>query len=209
MLSKVLHTGSALWALASDRPFLSSISSVGSQILSLRWVAVSAFTRHVIAPYSSLTAARRAGIPVACCSAGWQSSKDIQHWKVDALHHEFFVGSPALEIDSKILDPDYDFSFLKCAPSMFFQTPIIPFLTKHAVDTTIITGCVTSGCVRATAIDAFSYGYRTIVVDDCCGDPAADSHEANLRDINRRYADIHMSSDIIDYIERIRGRNAA
>lgn len=156
-----------------------------------------------------LEAARAAGLPVANCYAGWQSHKDIQHWKVEALHHEFFVGSPALELDPKIVDWEYDFTFLKCAPSMFFQTPIIPFLTKQAVDSVIITGCVTSGCVRATAIDAFSYGYRTIVAADCCGDPAEDSHEANIRDIERRYADIHTGADVIEYIERIRGRNAA
>ncbi|MEM7777310.1 MAG: isochorismatase family protein [Pseudomonadota bacterium] len=154
-----------------------------------------------------LAAARRANIPVASCYAGWQSSKDMQHWKVEALHHEFFVGSPALEIDPAVLDSAYDFTFMKCAPSMFFQTPIIPFLTKHGIDTTIITGCVTSGCIRATAIDAFSYGYRTIVVDDCCGDPAAESHVANLTDIDRRYADVRQSDDILDVIEAYRGRN--
>jgi maleamate amidohydrolase len=90
---------------------------------------------------------------------------------------------------------------------MFFQTPIIPFLTKHRIDTTIITGCVTSGCIRATAIDAFSYGYRTIVVNDCCGDPAEDSHQANLRDLDRRYADVQMASNVMGYFEQLRGRN--
>ncbi len=145
-------------------------------------------------------AARTAGLPVASCCAGWQSDKDIQHWKVEALHHEFFVGSEALAIDPLILDPAYDFTFMKCAPSMFFQTPIVPFLTRHMVDTVIIAGCVTSGCVRATAIDAFSYGFRTIVVDDCCGDPEAASHEANLRDISRRYADIEQSDAVIEKI---------
>ena len=154
-------------------------------------------------------AARANGIPVASCSAGWQSEKDIQPWKVEALHHDFFVGSPALEIDPKVLDADYDFTFVKCAPSMFFQTPIIPFLTKHRIDTTIITGCVTSGCIRATAIDAFSYGYRTMVVDDCCGDPAEDSHAANIRDLDRRYADIVQAADVEAYFEQVRGRNAA
>ncbi len=156
-----------------------------------------------------LEAARRSNIPVASCTVGWQSSKDIQHWKVDALHSEFFIGSEALDVDPLLLDEDYDFTFLKCAPSMFFQTPIIPFLTKHKVDTTIITGCVTSGCIRATTIDAFSYGYNTVVVDDCCGDPQADSHEANLRDVNRRYADVKMRDDVMEYFDVVRGRNEA
>ena len=154
-----------------------------------------------------LEVARRSNIPVASCTVGWQSSKDIQYWKVDALHEEFFIGSEALDIDPLIHDATYDFTFLKSAPSMFFQTPITSFLTKHRIDTAIITGCVTSGCIRATAIDAFSYGYRTIVVDDCCGDPAAESHEANLRDINRRYADVRRSDEVAAYFEDVRGRN--
>ncbi len=154
-----------------------------------------------------LEAARRSNIPVASCTVGWQSKKDIQHWKVDALHSEFYIGSEALDVDPVLLDKDYDFTFLKCAPSMFFQTPIIPFLTKHKVDTTIITGCVTSGCIRATTIDAFSYGYNTIVVDDCCGDPQAESHEANLLDVGRRYADVKQRDDVIEYFDKVRGRN--
>jgi maleamate amidohydrolase len=154
-----------------------------------------------------LEAARRQNIPVASCYVGWQSSKDIQYWKVDALHEEFFVGSGALDVDPMLLDEDYDYTFMKCGPSMFFQTPIVSFLTKHQVDTAIITGCVTSGCVRATTIDAFSCGYRTIVVDDCCGDPAKDSHEANLRDVDRRYADVRMRDDVLAFFDEIRGRN--
>ncbi len=155
-----------------------------------------------------LKAAREAGLPVASCYAGWQSSRDLQYWKVGALHEEFFVGSAALEIDPKIVDADHDFTFMKCGPSMFFQTPIVSFLTKHQVDTTLIVGCVTSGCIRATVIDAFSYGYRPIVVDDCCGDPDEDCHKANIRDVERRYADIKSSDEVIAYIDQVRGRNA-
>ena len=154
-----------------------------------------------------LEAARKANIPVASCTVGWHTQKDIQYWKVDALHEEFYLGSPALEIDSLIYDASYDFTFVKSAPSMFFQTPLVSFLTKHRVDTAIVTGCVTSGCIRATAIDAFSYGYRTVLVDDCCGDPALDSHEANLRDIERRYADVRQSDEVMTYLDDVRGRN--
>mmetsp|Transcript_687 Transcript_687/g.2402 ORF Transcript_687/g.2402 Transcript_687/m.2402 type:complete len:241 (-) Transcript_687:265-987(-) len=149
-------------------------------------------------------AARAAGIPVASCGCGWQSAKDMQYWKVTALEEDFLQGSDALAIDPLLYDPSYDFSFTKCAPSMFFMTPIVTFLTKHKVDTVVVTGCVTSGCVRATVVDAFSYGYRVAVAEDCCGDPAQDSHEANLRDIDRRYADIKSSHDIIDYFHQLK-----
>lgn len=155
-----------------------------------------------------LAVARRCNVPVASCYAGWNSDKDIQHWKVSALHNgDFYDGGGAQELDPKIVDYAYDFTFKKCGPSMFFQTPVVSFLTKHRVDTVFVTGCVTSGCVRATVIDAFSYGYRTQVVDDCCGDPAEESHTANIRDVDRRYADIHMAGDVMRYFEEYRKRN--
>ncbi|MEC6999156.1 MAG: isochorismatase family protein, partial [Pseudomonadota bacterium] len=87
--------------------------------------------------------------------------------------------------------------FIKSAPSIFFLTPLLTWLTKHNIDTTIITGCTTSGCIRASVIDSFSYGYRTIVAEDCCGDQDADAHADNIRDVGRRYADIMTCSEII------------
>jgi maleamate amidohydrolase len=155
-----------------------------------------------------LEVARRCNIPVASCYVGWQSKKDLQYWKVAAVQEDFFDGSEAQDVDPKIANPSYDFIFKKCAPSIFFQTPIMPFLTKQRIDTVIVTGCVTSGCIRASTIDAFSYGYRTIVVDDCCGDPMQESHEANLKDMGRRYADIKQSADVLNYFEQVRGKNA-
>lgn len=155
-----------------------------------------------------LDVARRCNIPVASCYVGWQSKKDLQYWKVAAVQEDFFDGSEAQHIDPKIADPSHDFIFKKCAPSIFFQTPIMPFLTKQRIDTVIVTGCVTSGCIRASTIDAFSYGFRTMVVDDCCGDPMQESHEANLKDMGRRYADIKQSADVLAYFEQVRGQNA-
>ena len=157
---------------------------------------------------SLVKAARRCHVPIVACTVGWYSEKDMQPWKVAALKQDYFEGQEAADIDPAIEDAGFDFLFRKCAPSIFFQTPIIPFLTKHQIDTTIVTGCVTSGCVRASVIDSFSYGFRTMVVDDCCGDPAQDSHDANLRDMNRRYADIMTSDDAVAYFEDIRRRNS-
>jgi len=155
-----------------------------------------------------IEAARRCAIPVVACTAGWYSEKDMQPWKASALYKDFFDGEEAAEVDPAIAEAGFDFLFRKCAPSIFFQTPIIPFLTKHGIDTTVVTGCVTSGCVRASVIDSFSYGYRTMVVDDCCGDPAEESHRANIRDMDRRYADVMTADDARAYFEDVRTRNA-
>ena len=84
-----------------------------------------------------------------------------------------------------------------------FLTPLTTFLHKKGVDTVIITGCVTSGCIRATVIDAFSHGYRVFVPEDCVGDVEDRPHNDNLRDISRRYGEVVSSSECIDYINKL------
>ena len=78
----------------------------------------------------------------------------------------------------------------KIGPSAFFATPLQPWLTARSIDTLIVTGATTSGCVRASVIDSLSYAYRTIVAADCCGDRALGPHEANLFDMGQKYADL-------------------
>ncbi|MEQ8263992.1 isochorismatase family protein [Pseudohaliea sp.] len=129
------------------------------------------------------------GIPVATCAVGWCSEKDMARWKVDAVYDGLFYGQPGMELDPRIAGKG-DFHFTKGAPSMFFGTPLLTFLTRTAVDTVIVTGATTSGCVRATVVDAFSHGYYVIVPEACCGDQDRSAHEANLRDVGRRYADV-------------------
>ena len=136
-----------------------------------------------------LAAARDAGVPIAACNVGWSSERDMARWKVESVYQGMFTGDAGLALDSRIDDPR-DFHFTKSAPSMFFGTPLVTFLTRAAVDTVLICGATTSGCVRATVVDAFSYGYRVIVPEPCCGDQQEDAHCANLADVGRRYADV-------------------
>jgi maleamate amidohydrolase len=151
-----------------------------------------------------LEVARPLKIPVASCNVAWASERDMGYWKVDALYQGFFFyGHPATRFDPRISDPDYDFQFTKGAPSIFFGTPLVTFLTKQRVDTLIICGCTTSGCVRASVIDSFSYGYRTIVPEECVGDMEEQPHRDNLRDVGRRYADVVRLEDVISYLGRL------
>lgn len=154
-----------------------------------------------------LAHARRCKIPIASCYTAYHSERDVPLWKVAAVRNGFREGTREAEMDDAIADPAYDYIFQKSAPSIFFQTPLTGFLTKHRIDTVLVTGCVTSGCVRASVIDAFSSGYRTMVIEDCCGDPGKDEHEANLKDVGRRYADIISSETALAYLEQQRGRN--
>lgn len=76
----------------------------------------------------------------------------------------------------------------KQVPSAFFGTSLAAWLTQRGVKTLVIAGCVTSGCVRASVVDAMSLGFRPLVISDCVGDRALQPHEANLFDIEQKYA---------------------
>ena len=96
---------------------------------------------------------------------------------------------------------------MKSAPSIFFGTSAAAILTREHVDTVIVTGCITSGCVRASVIDAFSLGFRVMVPHDCVGDHDQAAHDQNLKDVERRYADVIDCNMAIAAIEVWRIRN--
>lgn len=85
----------------------------------------------------------------------------------------------------------------KTQPSAFFNTGYAEQLRRLGVDTLIVTGCTTSGCVRATVVDAMSHDFRTIVARDCVGDRSLQAHDANLFDMEQKYADLIESEAII------------
>lgn len=85
----------------------------------------------------------------------------------------------------------------KIGPSAFFGTALASWLTQQSVDTLIVTGATTSGCVRASVVDSCSYAYRTIVAKDCCGDRAIEPHDANLFDMGQKYADIMSGAEAL------------
>jgi len=150
-----------------------------------------------------LAAARERGIPVVQTYVAHSTTRDALHWKIPAVLTDFVEGMRATELDPRIYEPAYDVVVRKVAPSILFQTPAISFLTKERIDTTIIVGCNTSGCVRASIVDAFSFGYRVIVPRDCCGDVEEGPHLDNLRDVGRRYADIMTLDEVIMALPRM------
>lgn len=78
----------------------------------------------------------------------------------------------------------------KNVPSAFFGTDLAPWLTQRGARTLLVAGCVTSGCVRASVVDAMCWGFRPVVVEDCVGDRAIGPHEASLFDMRQKYADV-------------------
>lgn len=111
------------------------------------------------------------------------------------------LGSKNVEIDEVVKPEPGDLLICKKMPSAFFGTNLSLYLTTHCIDTLIITGNSTSGCVRATVVDACSYGYRVIVPEECVGDRHEAPHRANLFDMRYKYADVLPLAKVLSYLE--------
>jgi maleamate amidohydrolase len=92
----------------------------------------------------------------------------------------------------------------KTVPSAFFGTSLAAWLTHRGVQTLLVAGCVTSGCVRASVVDAMSLGFRPLVVSDCVGDRAIGPHDANLFDMQQKYAAVMTREEALAAIEKMK-----
>ncbi len=164
--------------------------------------------RAVVNTATLLRAARAARLPVVSCYTAYRGAGDAPHWKVPPVTETLRHGTEPVQLDPRIHDPAYDIVLCKAAPSIFFHTAAAPIFVRQGVDTVIVTGCTTSGCVRASVIDAFSYGFRVIVPEDCVGDVEDGPHLSNLRDVGRRYADVVTLDACLAHIAGLPRRNA-
>lgn len=150
-------------------------------------------------------AARKAGVPVFYTNVVYReggADGGVFYRKVPAL--EVFVQGNPLGGWPEGLEPAEDETVIsKQYPSAFFGTSLDATLTSSGIDTLIITGLTTSGCIRATCVDAVSYGFIPIVVGDACGDRHASPHEANLFDMNAKYADVVDETAVIEYLQTL------
>jgi len=105
--------------------------------------------------------------------------------------------APASQIVAALAPKPHELILRKTQPSAFFGTGYAERLRELGVDTVIVAGCTTSGCVRATAVDAMSHDFRTILARDCVGDRSLAAHEANLFDMEQKYADLMDAGAII------------
>ncbi len=149
-----------------------------------------------------LAAARRAQIPVLHTRVEFQpggADGGVFFRKVGAL--ECFVrGNPLGEYGEGLEPADDEVVVVKQYASGFFGTSLASTLTSLGIDTLIITGVSTSGCVRATALDACQHGFVPIVVRDACGDRDQRVHEANLFDLDAKYADVVSEQEVLDHL---------
>ncbi|PMR72873.1 isochorismatase family protein [Billgrantia endophytica] len=149
---------------------------------------------------------RQLGWPVVWTHVAFlDSAEDAGVWGTrtdtpDSLQNIKY-GSERAEFDERAeIDPS-DVVYTKRMPSAFFETPLQSLLVWHQVDTVIVTGGSTSGCIRATAVESLSRGYRTIVPMECVADKHESYHYANLTDLHLKYADVMPVADVLSWLE--------
>jgi maleamate amidohydrolase len=167
---------------------------------------------EVIAASATLLAeCRWRALPVAFTAVGFDAAeREALPWlrKMPGLK-ALEAGTHWCEIDPGVAPEPGEPVYVKRASSAFFGTPLLTFLISRRVDTLIVVGCVTSGCVRATTIDAVSHGFRTIVPEECVGDRAEGPHSTNLFDIDAKYADVLPLSDVLESLQAAEGRRSS
>ncbi|MDJ0760693.1 MAG: isochorismatase family protein [Woeseiaceae bacterium] len=149
--------------------------------------------------------ARKAAVPIFYTNVVYQAGGadgGIFYQKLPALS-VFDEGNELGDWADGVEPDDDEFVISKQYPSAFFGTSLASTLTSLGVDTLVIAGVTTSGCVRATCVDAMSYGFIPIVVSDACGDRHNAPHEANLFDMQAKYADVVESDAVLDYLRQV------
>ena len=146
---------------------------------------------------------RAAGLPVAFTTVAYdeagKQAAEVFIAKIPALL-VLEAGNRWTEIDPRIAPVAGEPVLTKLWASAFHGTPLSSFLTTQGCDSVVVTGASTSGCVRATAVDALQHGYRVLVPRDAVGDRNPAAHEANLYDIDTKYGDVVTTDDVLSGI---------
>jgi maleamate amidohydrolase len=168
-------------------------------------------TEQVEATKRLLDAARAKGLPVIFTTIGFEPSlKDGGLWleKAPGLG-DLQIGGRWVEIDPRLEPQEGETIVVKKGASAFFGTNLAAILISQGIDSVVLCGATTSGCVRATAIDLLQYGFPTLVPRECVGDRAQAPHDANLFDIQAKYADVVSVEEALDYVESVAGKVGA
>jgi len=147
---------------------------------------------------------RRAALPVAFTRVVYaDDASDAGVFTMKAPRLKMLTEShPAGQIVPELAPRAGEYIVRKTQASAFFGTGLAPWLVQQGADTVVVTGCTTSGCVRASVVDALSWNFRPVVVRDCVGDRAIAPHEANLFDMAQKYADLLDRDELIARLER-------
>jgi maleamate amidohydrolase len=193
-----------IYAFCGDKsePILESIKRWRNSCGEESWPAVAAIK-------SLIEKAHEKGLPVIYTTGvrrednwdsgswSWKNSRGGERPKVAATNRD------GNEIVDEIAPAAQDIVILKQKPSGFFGTNMSSYLTLLGCDSVIVTGTTTSGCVRATVLDAFSLNYRVALAEEGCFDRSQASHAINLCDMNAKYADVVKTSEVLTFFDSL------
>lgn len=151
-----------------------------------------------------LDLAREKGVPIIHTQVRYNTPgyEDGGIWiKKAPVLKDLVEGNPYAAFCDDVVPKPGEPVITKQYASAFFGTSLVATLNAMRVDTLIITGCTTSGCIRATAVDAVQHGFRPICVRECIGDRHDGPHEANLFDINAKYGDVISKAEAMEYLQ--------
>lgn len=181
-------------------PILKSVKKYRTSCGDQGWVAVDHIKRL-------LDAIRSKNFPVVYTvserrkdyfDSGVQRLKSYRHMEPTSIS-----GTKGTQVVAAVAPEEIDILISKRKPSAFFGTPLMSFMNDLDVDTIIITGATTSGCIRATAVDSFAYNFKTIIPEECCFDRFLSSHAINLFDLNTKYADVVPLDEVLKYVSNL------
>ena len=147
------------------------------------------------------TAARAAGLPIFYSTG--ETREDAKPAAVRATNRQRMPNDPGLfAIRPEFAPQPGDVVIRKLRASAFFGTPLIAHLTQLGIQSIVMIGESTSGCLRASAVDAYSHGFHVTIVEECCFDRSLISHQINLFDLHHKYADVMHVDEVVAHLEK-------
>jgi nicotinamidase-related amidase len=192
------------YAFTGDKsePILESMKRYRSSCGTAAWEAIPVNRKLIDAAHDK-------GVPVIYTTNAWRDDQwdagswrfKINRWRPQPQQKHNL--RDLNQIVDEIAPQPQDLLVVKQKPSGFFATPMLSYLVNLNCDSVVVTGTSTSGCVRATVLDAFSYNYRVAVVEDACFDRSQASHAVTLCDMHAKYADVVRSDEVIRYFREL------
>ena len=145
-------------------------------------------------------AARTAGLPIFHTT--YETRPSAKPGIVSATNRQLTSFDPKVyEFQPEVAPLDGEVVLIKQRASAFFGTALVAHLAQLGIDTIIVFGESTSGCVRASTVDGYSYGYHMVMAEECCFDRSDISHKVNLFDLHHKYADVMKTEEIVRVLE--------
>lgn len=189
------------YGFAGDKPepIESAIESYPTSCGEESWKAI----EHI---QKLLTAARKMNMPIfhTLIEGSKTSSNKNVPVKGNLFDHpDLLEGGKGTKVVEELKPQKGEVVISKKKPSAFFGTPLSSYLIAENVDTVIVAGCTTSGCIRSTVIDAFSYNYKVFVPEECVFDRGITTHAINLFDMQQKYADVVPTAELIKELQTV------